>query len=113
MGVVILGLIVAVTLLVFKLRDSYEWEDEDDDEANEPEDDESYEEEEEDNSDVPEEEPEEDDIKIVTKKSKPKKASSLTKPSKALQEDRKEAWQSKNFLDIDDDMEFEFLDIDK
>lgn len=113
MGVVILGLIVAVTLLAFKLRDSYEWEDEDDDEADEPEDDESYEEEEEDNSDVPEEEPEEDDIKIVTKKSKPKKASSLTKPSKALQEDRKEAWQSKNFLDIDDDMEFEFLDIDK
>ena len=45
--------------------------------------------------------------------SKPKKASSLTKPSKAVAEDRKEAWQSKNFLEIDDDMEFEFLDIDK
>ena len=115
MGIVILFLVIAVSILLFKLRDSYEdWEDDEDDEAYEDE--------------VPqrpvrkatpapatvvEDEPNDDDIKIVTKKGKPKKASAITKPSKALQDDRKEAWQSKNFLDIDDDMEFEFLDIDK
>lgn len=115
MGVAILILIIVIAILSFKLRDSYEdWEDEDE----EPYDDE----EEEDEPPVKvkrqavvkeEEEPDDDDIKIVTKKGKPKKASAITKPSKALQEDRKEAWQSKSFLDIDDDMEFEFLDIDK
>ena len=115
MGIVILFLVIAVSILLFKLRDSYEdWEDDEDDEAYEDE--------------LPqrpvrkatpapapvvEDEPNDDDIKIVTKKGKPKKASAITKPSKALQDDRKEAWQSKNFLDIDDDMEFEFLDIDK
>ena len=115
MGIVILFLVIAVSILLFKLRDSYEdWEDDDDDEA--------YEEELPQRSvrkatptpaPVVEDEPNDDDIKIVTKKGKPKKASAITKPSKALQDDRKEAWQSKNFLDIDDDMEFEFLDIDK
>ena len=117
MGVVILILVIAVAILSFKLRDSYEdWEDEDED---------PYEEEEEEQPvrKAPVREAKintqqddllgDEDIKIVSKKSKPKKTSAITKPSKALQEDRKEAWQSKNFLDIDDDMEFEFLDIDK
>ena len=114
MGIVILILVIAVSLLLFKLRDSYEdWEDDDDDQ---------YEDEIEERpvrratpapAPVIEDEPNDDDIKIVTKKGRPKKASAITKPSKALQDDRKEAWQSKNFLDIDDDMEFEFLDIDK
>ena len=115
MGIVILFLVIAVSILLFKLRDSYEdWEDDEDDEA--------YEDEMPQRpvrkatpapAPVVEDEPNDDDIKIVTKKGKPKKASAITKPSKALQDDRKEAWQSKNFLDIDDDMEFEFLDIDK
>ena len=120
MGIVILVLVIVVSILLFKLRDSYEdWEDEDEEDP--------YEEEEPEPVKpvkktlakkapvVKEEELDEDDedIKIVTKKGKPKKASAITKPSKSLQEDRKEAWQSKNFLDIDDDMEFEFLDIDK
>lgn len=122
MGVVILILIIAVTILLFKLRDSYEdWEDEDDE-------DEEEEEDEYDNVTVAkkrvavvnnqqinlddDEELDDEDIKIVTRKGKAKKASSLTKPSRSVQEDRKEAWQSKQFLELDDDMEFEFLDID-
>ena len=123
MGVAILILVIVITVLLFKLRDSYEdWEDEDDEED-----------EEDDVKPAPaparrsapiraaasqfesddDEELDDEDIRIVSRKAKPKKASTLTKPSKAVAEDRKEAWQSKSFLDIDDDMEFEFLDIDK
>lgn len=124
MGVAILILVIAVTVLIFKLRDSYDDWDEEDDEEEEDEDEEPVKTKQplfkkapakvvdqfEDDDD---EELDDEDIKIVSRKSKPKKASSLTKPSKAVAEDRKEAWQSKNFLEIDDDMEFEFLDIDK
>ncbi len=119
MGVAILILIIVITVLLFKLRDSYEdWEEDDEDE-----------EEEEEIKPAPrraaraavnqfesedDEELDDEDIKIVSRRNKTKKAaSSLTRPSRAVAEDRKEAWQSKNFLDIDDDMEFEFLDIDK
>lgn len=114
MGVVIFILLIAVVILLFRLKDSYEdWEDEEDPyEADDEEEPEPVRAATPSRSTVALEEPD-DDIKIVTKKNKPKKASAITKPSKALQADRKEAWQSKNFLDIDDDMEFEFLDIDK
>ena len=122
MGAVILLLIIVMTILIFKLRDSYEdWEDDEDDEDEEeekpvvtkrekaqparrsrfiPEDDEDL---------------DDEDIKIVNKRGREpvRSASSLTKPSRTVQEDRREAWQSKQFLEIDDDMEFEFLDIDK
>ncbi len=114
MGVVIFILLIAVVILLFRLKDSYEdWEDEEDTyEADDEEEPEPVRVSSSTRATVAVEEPDED-IKIVTKKNKPKKASAITKPSKALQADRKEAWQSKNFLDIDDDMEFEFLDIDK
>lgn len=117
MGIVIFILIIVITILIFKLRDSYEdWEDDDDDD-----DDDDYVKPaparrsaarsfqyEDDDEDI-----DDDDVKIVSRREKPKKTSALTKPSRAVVEDRKEAWQSKNFLEIDDDMEFEFLDIDK
>lgn len=114
MGVVIFILIIVITILIFKLRDSYEdWEDDEDDEEEDvrpaparrtPARTFQYE----DDDDI-----DEDDVKVVTRNEKPKKASSLTKPPRAVVEDRREAWQSKNFLELDDDMEFEFLDIDK
>jgi len=114
MGIVIVLLIIGLVIMFFKLKDSYEdWEDDDDADNDQDDYDEVV-------TSQSEPEPEDDDvdlddedIKIVTKRGKPRKASSITKPSKALQDERKEAWQSKNFLDIDDDMEFEFLDIDK
>ena len=114
MGLGIVLLIIGIVIMFFKLKDSYEdWEDDDDadndqDGYDEVETAQSEPEPEDDDVDLDDE-----DIKIVTKRGKPRKASSITKPSKALQDERKEAWQSKNFLDIDDDMEFEFLDIDK
>lgn len=124
MGAVILLLIIVVTILIFKLRDSYEdWEEDDDEDDDDDEDEKPVISRREKAQTakksrfIPEddEELDEDDIKIVNKRGREpvRNVSSLTKPSRAVQEDRREAWQSKQFLEIDDDMEFEFLDIDK
>lgn len=120
MVAVILALIIGVTILVFKLRDAYEYEYEDEDED---EDDDNDEDEDEDEDEEDEEEP-------VVRKTAFKKTSqasterpvvrarqeeepvrvSKTAP-KTEQQTQDTSWQSKNFLDIDDDMEFEFLDL--
>lgn len=106
MGVIMVLLVIAVFVLIFKLKDSYEdWDEEEEDEDDHP------------IEDVPVEEPEEEDeelddedIKIVTKRGKAKKATTSTKPAKSSQN---ESWKSNKFFEIDDDVEFEFLDIDK
>ena len=120
LAVVVVILIVVVTILIFKLRDAYEYEyeddedeEEDDEEDDEEEDEDDGDEEEEKTSRKPvlgfgkkkevvveeddEEEPEEEEIKEI-------------KPEKTSKSENK-AWQSKDFLELDDDMEFEFLDL--
>ena len=112
MVAVILALVVAVTLLIFKLKDSYEYEYEDDDEDDDDDEDE-------DDDDEDEEEDDDDDevYSRVPVRRKPVTTSSReTKPVQRAaapvpQKKESSTWQSKNFLDIDDDMEFEFLDI--
>ena len=113
----ILALIIVVTVLVFKLRDAYEYEYEDD-------------EEDEDEDDEGEEDDDEDEEEFTARRPLFKKASQApverpvvkteqetetVKTSKPVQkaeaETKDTSWQSKNFLDIDDDMEFEFLDL--
>ena len=113
MVAVILALIVGVTILVFKLRDAYEYEYEDEDEDEE-------------DDDVDEEEDEEDEEPVVKKQVFRNSSATQERPvvktrqeeepvrvSKQTQntETKDSSWQSKNFLDIDDDMEFEFLDL--
>ena len=83
LAAVVAILIVVVTILIFKLRDAYEYEYED--------------EEEEDEDDEEDDEEEEEEIKEI-------------KPLKTSQSENT-AWQSKDFLELDDDMEFEFLDL--
>lgn len=116
LAAVILALVVVVTILIFKLRDSYEYVYEDDEE-DEDEDDEEDEEDDEDDEDDEEDE--------VVRRSVFKKASPAKKESANVQAERQSvkstsgmaaekkdtSWQSKNFLDVDDDMEFEFLDL--
>ena len=122
LAAVVVILIVVMTILIFKLRDAYEYEyeDEDEDEENEEDDEEDEDEEDEEEEeevkaprkpflgfgkkkevveeDEDEEEDEgEDEIEEI-------------KPVKASQNENK-AWQSKDFLELDDDMEFEFLDL--
>ena len=123
LAAVVVILIVVMTILIFKLRDAYEYEyedeedeEEEDDEEDEDEDDEEDEEEEEEvkaprkpflgfgkkkevveEDDEEDEEEGEDEIEEI-------------KPPKASQNENK-AWQSKDFLELDDDMEFEFLDL--
>ena len=124
LAAVVAILIVAVTILIFKLRDAYEYEYEDEeeeenDEDNEEEADDEEEDEEEEAVKAPrkpflgfgkkkevveeedeeedEEEEEEEEIKEI-------------KPLKTSQSENT-AWQSKDFLELDDDMEFEFLDL--
>ena len=113
LAAVILALVVVVTILIFKLRDSYEYvyeDDEDDDDDDEEDDDDD------------DEEDEEDEVvrRSAFKKTAPVKKSSTTvqperqavKPSSGKTTEKKDtSWQSKNFLDVDDDMEFEFLDL--
>ena len=115
----ILALIIVVTVLVFKLRDAYEYEYEDDEED-----------EDEDEDDEGEEDDDEDEEEFTARRPLFKKASQApverpvvkteqetetVKTSKPVQkaeaETKDTSWQSKNFLDIDDDMEFEFLDL--
>lgn len=116
LAAVILALVVVVTILIFKLRDSYEYVYEDD------EDDDDDDEEDDDDDDEEDEEDEEDEVvrRSAFKKTAPVKKSSTTvqperqavKPSSGKTTEKKDtSWQSKNFLDVDDDMEFEFLDL--
>ena len=115
MVAIILALVVGITLLIFKLRDAYEYEYEDDDEDEEDDEDEDDEDEED------EDEDDEDDMysrapirrKPVTRtvRAAAPAPSRAAKPAPAPQKKESSTWQSKNFLDIDDDMEFEFLDI--
>lgn len=112
---VILALIVGVTLLVFKLKDAYEYEyedDEDEDEDDEDEDDDDIEDDEDEDEDEDDEDIEDEPVvrkgNIRNKPSTPIRVKSVTTPKK---QEPSSSWQSKNFLDVDDDMEFEFLDI--
>lgn len=124
LAVVVVGLIVAITVLALKLRDAYEYEYEDDDEEEDDEDDED------------EDEDDEEDDEVVEKKSRfgflkkkevlddeeddededDEDEESLEEIQPVKQEKSKKAeskaWQSKDFLELDDDMEFEFLDIE-
>ena len=124
LAVVVVGLIVAITVLALKLRDAYEYEYEDDDEEEDDEDDED------------EDEDDEEDEEVVEKKSRfgflkkkevlddeeddededDEDEESLEEIQPVKQEKSKKAeskaWQSKDFLELDDDMEFEFLDIE-
>lgn len=108
LAAVILALVVVVTILIFKLRDSYEYVYEDDEDDDDEDDD--------------DEEDEEDEVvrRSAFKETAPVKKSSTTvqperqavKPSSGKTTEKKDtSWQSKNFLDVDDDMEFEFLDL--
>lgn len=120
MVAVILALIIGITVLVFKLRDAYEYEYEDDDEDDE--------EEEEDDDDVDDEDDEEEEPAVRKPVFRKSSQASTERPAarvrqeeepvrvsqpvaKAEPETKDTSWQSKNFLDIDDDMEFEFLDL--
>ena len=115
MVAIILALIVGVTLLIFKLKDAYEYEYEDDEDEDDDEDEEDEDDEDEDDDE------DDDDIytrtsvrrKPVPKAAVPARGAKPAPKAAAPAPQQKESstWQSKNFLDIDDDMEFEFLDI--
>ena len=117
MVAVILALVVGITLLIFKLKDAYEYVYEDDD------DDEDEDDEDEDDEDDEDDEEEMYSRAPVRRKtvSQPTRTAAPapargTRPAQreaapAPQKKESSSWQSKNFLDIDDDMEFEFLDI--
>jgi len=125
MVAIILALVVGVTLLIFKLKDSYEYEYEDDDD--EDDDDDDDEDDEDDDDDDEDDEDEDDDeemysrapVRRVAAKPVRTPASASARGTRPVQRttapttQKKESssWQSQNFLDIDDDMEFEFLDI--
>ena len=129
LAVVVVGLIVVITILGLKLRDAYEYEYEDDEEEDDEDD-------EEDDDEEDEEDEEEDDDEVVEKKPR----FGFLKKKEVVEEDDEEeddddeeeeetleeiqpvkqakskkaenkAWQSKDFLELDDDMEFEFLDL--
>lgn len=120
LAVVVVALIVAVTILIFKLRDAYEYEYEDDED-----DDEDEEEEGEDEEDSEEEEEvrrprfgflkkkevvEDDEDDNEDEEEETLQEIQPVKPAKTTKTENK-AWQSKDFLELDDDMEFEFLDL--
>lgn len=121
MAVVILLLVIGITILLFKVKDSYEYDDDDEDEDEDDEEEEyvpvrrkktpaklpgkvrpsRYED---DDDDEDEDEDDEDDEEEPIVKPTHKKQQPSSKKGDAN-------WQSKNFLDVDDDMEFEFLDL--
>ena len=124
LAVVMVVLLVAVTILIFKLRDAYEYEYEDDEEEEEEDDDDDEDEDEDDEDD------EDDDEKPVRKprfgfikkkevveeeeeddeEEEEEETIKEIQPQKPAKTGNK-AWQSKDFLELDDDMEFEFLDL--
>ena len=121
---VVVILIIVVTVLILKLRDAYEYEYEDDEE-----DDDDDEEDEGDDDDSDEEDGGNEDEKTSCKPRFGflKKKEMAEEYEEELDEEDKEeiqplkqekskkaenkAWQSKDFLELDDDMEFEFLDL--
>lgn len=122
LAVVVGILIVTVTILIFKLRDAYEYEYEDDEDVEEDEDEEEEEDVEEDEDEeevrkprfgflkkrkVVEEEEEDDEDE---EEEETLKEIQPEKPAKTTNTESK-TWQSKDFLELDDDMEFEFLDL--
>lgn len=121
MVAVILALVVGITLLIFKLKDAYEYEYEDDDDEDEDDEDEDEEDDEDDEEEGYEEEmysrapirrkpvakPVRTSAPAPARTTRPVQREAAPTPSKK----ESSSWQSKNFLDIDDDMEFEFLDI--
>lgn len=128
--VVVAGiLIVVITVLIFKLRDAYEYEYEDD-EDDEADDDSDSEEDDEDDEDEEEDEEEYEEERVVRKpffgfgkkkevaeEDEDEEEETLeeiqpVQPSKPVKKET-QAWQSKDFLELDDDMEFEFLDLGK
>ena len=109
LAVVVVILIVALTILIFKLRDSYVYEEYEDEE----------EEEEEEEEEPPVKETKRAFLSRAKKEEAPqpvyedepvKKPVEQMPPVKAPQTENR-AWQSKDFLELDDDMEFEFLDL--
>lgn len=124
LAVLIVGLIITVTILILKLRDSYEYEYEDDDEADDDEDDEDDEDEDDDEDDEEEEkvsrksrfgfmkkkEEVEEDYDDEDEEEDSLEEIEPVKPAKSKKTETK-TWQSKDFLELDDDMEFEFLDL--
>lgn len=117
MAVVLVLLVVAVTVLLFKLHDSYEEYDEDEEEDEE----EAEEDEEEEEPVSPRslksrfgrraqrvvEEEDEDEEEEEVRESR----TSGRQGKKKNTPEEKGTWQSKDFLELDDDMEFEFLDL--
>lgn len=114
MAAVLVVLVIVVTILIFKLRDSYSYE--------EYEDEEEEEEEEEEIRPIPEpkkifaaklkkeEEPMATPARDTLKRPSPRKQEEELPPVKAAKAENR-SWQSKDFLELDDDMEFEFLDL--
>lgn len=147
MAAVILLLIIGITVLLFKVRDTYddddyeddededdeddyvpvkrrktekkksllsrtkakkryvEYDDDDEDDEDEDYEDEDYEDEDYEDEDYEDEvEDDDDDDEEVRRPSRKKSSASKGKT-------KEPNWQPKNFLDVDDDMEFEFLDL--
>ena len=117
MVALILALIIVVTILAFKLRDAYEYEYEDDDEEDDDEDETDDDDDEEEEEPVSRKagfrKPSRDSSERRTVKAEPEEEMiKVSNPEvKAEPKEKEGSWQSKNFLDIDDDMEFEFLDL--
>lgn len=122
LSVVVVILIVVVTILIFKLRDAYEYEYEDDDDEEDEDDEEEEDEEDEEEEEQVSRKPrfgflkkkevvdEEDDEEDEEEEEEILKEIQPVKPAKTTKTENK-AWQSKDFLELDDDMEFEFLDL--
>ena len=137
MAVIILLLIIGIAVLLLKLRDNYEDFDDIDDDYDEDEEDEEIEEEEEEEPERPadrrkgrkkggfgirrksydyeeeedeDDEEEEEDSEVYTRPVR--RASSMSSQSSGMSAKRDEGWSSRSLMDIDDDMEFEFLDLD-
>lgn len=128
MAVLLIGLIVAVVILLLKLRDTYEdYTEMDENDYDDDYEQEEYEEEEEDEEDEEEYERPRRRIGFGGKKNRRAKRSYDFDDDDEDDEDEEEyvkptrrssrtttddAWSTNGMLDIDDDMEFEFLDID-
>lgn len=128
LAVVMVVLIVAVTILIFKLRDAYEYEYEDDEEDDTDDDVDDVEEDEENEEDEEEDEKDDDEEKVRRPRfgflkrkevaeeedeeddEEEEETLKEIQPVKPVKQENK-AWQSKDFLELDDDMEFEFLDL--
>lgn len=127
LAIALVILVVAVTLLLFKLKDSYEYyEEEEEDGYGLEEEDDEEDDEEEDN----EEDEDEEDAPVrasanrlfgrnkgrLAERGRTGKERELSEESPRAKESApvsqsSKNWQSKDFLEMDDDMEFEFLDL--